>query len=172
MPSSSDAHAAKLTRLRDVAMTVSEPRNAGEIAESAELSPNTARKYLDQLVETGILETVDVGRETRYTPDRKRQYLDQLRESIETHSKDALANELDAIRDDIDDYRLTYDIETPDELRASVGDDGVDAADREQRLRDAEDWTYFERRATMLQEAITLYDSLDATGRDCPGVSA
>ncbi|WP_247729955.1 winged helix-turn-helix domain-containing protein [Halovivax limisalsi] len=171
MPSSSNDHAAKLTRLRDVAMTVRGPKNAREISEAADLSPNTARKYLDQLVEAGVLETIDAGRETRYAPDRKRQYLDQLRELIETYAKDDLANELDAIRGDVDDFRRTYDVETPDELRASVGADGVDAPDREQRIRDAEDWAYFEQRATMLQEAITLYDSLDAAGRDRPGVS-
>lgn len=172
MPSTADSHEAKLARLREVAMTVREPRNAGEIAEAAEMSPNTARKYLDQLVDAGVLETVSVGRETRYAPDRKRQYLDQLRDLIERHSKDELTSELAAIRDDIDDWRRTYDVDTPDELRASVGDDATDAADREQRLRDAEDWEYFAQRATVIQEAITLYDSLEAAGRDRPSESA
>lgn len=172
MSTSSDGHEAKLSRLRETAMTLREPRNAAEISDAAALAPNTARKYLDQLVEAGVLETVSVGRETRYAPDRRRQYLDQLRELTETQSKDALASELAAIRDDIDEWRQTYDVDTPDELRASVGDDSTDAADREQRLLDAEDWEYFEGRATLIQEALTLYDSLEAAGRDRPSLSA
>ena len=156
------SHEDKLTRLREAAMTVREPRNAGELADTVGVAPNTARKYLEQLVDAGLLETVTVGRETRYAPNRKRQYLDQLRELTEGFTKEELTAELAAIRDDVDAWKREYDVDSPDELRISLGEEELDASDRERRSLDAEDWEYFDRRATMLQQAIALYDSLEA----------
>jgi len=77
-------------RIRAVAMTVGEPKNAGEIAESAGVARNTAEKYLTQLVATNTLTTIQRGRETCYYPDPVTQYFDQIRELVETQGKDDL----------------------------------------------------------------------------------
>lgn len=150
-------HEAKLDRIREVAMTVSEPRTAGEIAESAEAARNTAEKYLRQLVEADKLTTVTHGPETRYRPDAVTQYLDRVRGFIEEFDKAELTAELSAIRDGVDG---------PDELRASVGDD-LPAEERRRRVRDAEDREYFRHQADCTRQAIRLYDSVEAarTGR-------
>ena len=57
-------HTEKVARIREVAMTVREPKNAGEIAEATGVARNTAEKYLIQLVEADKLETIQRGRET------------------------------------------------------------------------------------------------------------
>ena len=62
-------HTAKLARIREVAMTVREAKNAGEIADAAGVARNTAEKYLTQLVEADKLATIQRGRETCYYPD-------------------------------------------------------------------------------------------------------
>lgn len=155
-------HTEKLARIREVAMTVREPQNAGQIAESAGVARNTAEKYLLQLVEADKLETVQRGRETCYYPDPVTQYFDQIRDLIDEYTKDTLTAELGAIRDDINEWKDTYDVSTADELRATVGDD-VSAAERQQRRQDADDWDYFSHRATLIQQAILLYDVIQST---------
>ncbi len=155
-------HTAKIARIRAVAMTVREPKNAGEIADAAGVARNTAEKYLSQLVEADKLETVQRGRETCYYPDPVTQLFDQIRDLINEHQKDELTVELDAIRNDIDEWKKVYDVASADELRATVGDD-IPAGERRQRRHDAQDWEYFVPRATLIKQAIQLYDTIEAT---------
>lgn len=154
-----------LTRIREVAMTVQEPKNAGEIADSAGVARNTAEKYLSQLVEADKLETIQRGRETCYYPDPVTQYFDQIRDLVDAHQKDELTAELAAIRDDIDEWKDAYEVESPDELRATVGDE-ISATERRQRRHDAEDWEYYEQQATIIKQAIRLHDSIMTTRED------
>ncbi len=154
--------ATTIARIRAVAMTAREPKNAGEIADSAGVARNTAEKYLSQLVETNTLTTIQQGRETCYYPDPVTQYFDQIRDLVETHQKDDLTAELAAIRDDIEEWKESYEVDSPDELRASVGDE-ISAAERRQRQHDAEDWEYYEHQATLIKQAIQLYDTIEAT---------
>ena len=155
-------HSEKVARIREVAMTVREPKNAGKIANAAGVARNTAEKYLAQLVEADKLATIQRGRETCYYPDPVTQYLDQIRDLVDEHTKAELTAELGAIRDDIDAWKAAYDVESADELRAAVGDD-IPAAERHQRRHDAEDWEYYEHQAMLIKQAIHLYDSIEAT---------
>ena len=155
-------HTEKIARIREVAMTVPEPKNAGEIAAAAGVARNTAEKYLAQLVEVDTLETIQRGRETCYYPDPVTQYFDQIRALIDEYQKDELTAELAAIRDDIDAWKDAYDVTDADELRATVGDD-IPAAERRQRRHDAEDWEYYEHQATLIKQAIQLYDTIEST---------
>lgn len=154
-------HTAKVERIREVAMTVREPRNAGEIADAAGVARNTAEKYLEQLVKADKLATMQRGRETCYYPDPVTQYFDQIRDLVNDHQKDELTAELADIRDDIESWKETYDVTSSDELRATVGDE-IPAAERRQRRHDAEDWEYFEHQATLIKQAIQLYDTIEA----------
>lgn len=157
-------HADKLHRIREVAMTVSEPRNAGEIADAAGVSRNTAEKYLQQLVAARTLAVVERGRETCYRPDPVTQYLDQVRDLIKGHSKTELTAELAAMRDEIEWWADEYDVDSPDELRASLGDDDLSPSERERRVRDAEDWEYYRERIGVVQQALELYDPVESAG--------
>jgi transposase-like protein len=155
----SPSHNEKLKRIREVAMTVREPRNAQEIAESADVAPNTARKYLRQLVETNQLAAAERGRETVYYPDPTTQRFDQIRQLIEEHSKQELVNELDTIESEIKEWRIEYGVDSPDELRASIS--GEPEEERKSRLQDAEDWEYFEHQSEMIGHAVMLYDTVE-----------
>ncbi len=155
------AHATKLDRIREVAMTVGEPRNAGEIADAADVARNTAAKYLQQLVETDVLTTVERGRETCYYPDSVSQYFGQIRAFVEQYSKAELTAELDAIRADIEAWQTEYDVSSPADLRATVGDDRS-PEERRQRRRAAEDWEYYNHQAELIKQALQLYDGVEA----------
>lgn len=155
-------HTEKVDRIREVAMTVREPKNAREIADVAGVARNTAEKYLTHLVEADKLETVQRGRETCYYPDPVTQYFGQIRDLINEQQKDELTAELAAIRGDIDEWKEIYDVASADELRATVGDD-IPAAERRQRRHDATDWEYYEHQASLIKQAIQLYDTIEAT---------
>jgi len=155
-------HTEKVDRIREVSMTVREPKNAGEIADTAGVARNTAEKYLNRLVEADKLTTIQRGRETCYYPDPVTQYFDQIRDLIGDHQKDELTAELVAIRDDIDEWKDDYNVGSADELRATVGDD-IPAPERRQRRHDAEDWEYYEHQATLIKQAILLHDTIEAT---------
>lgn len=157
-------HTEKLDRIREVAMTAGEAKNAGEIAAAVGVSRNTASKYLSQLVEDDILITEKRGRETTYRPDPVTQYFRQLRELTADYSKEMLTDELVAIREDIERFESEYEVERADELRASVGD--VTSADeRAKRCRDADDWEYFEHQRKLIQQALRLYDGVEQSRR-------
>ena len=152
-------HEEKLRRIREVSMTVREPRNAQEIAESADVAPNTARKYLRQLVETNRLIAVERGRETLYHPDPTTQRFDQIRDLIEENTKKELVEEIDVIESQIETWKKEYDVGSPDELRASIS--GKPEDERLSRLHDAEDWEYFEHQSEMIGHAVMLYDAVE-----------
>lgn len=155
-------HTAKVERIREVAMTVREPKNAGEIAATAGVARNTAEKYLTQLVEADKLTTIQRGRETCYYPDPVTQYFDQIRDLVNNYQKDELTAELGAIRDDIDEWKDEYDVGSTDELRTTVGDD-IPVSERRQRRHDADDWEYYKHQATLIKQAIQLYDTIETT---------
>ncbi|MDZ7688748.1 MAG: hypothetical protein U5J64_08525 [Halobacteriales archaeon] len=156
MPTS---HEEKMRRIRDVAMTVREPRNAQKIADSAGVAPNTARKYLRQMVETNRLVAVERGRETLYYPDPTTQRFDQIRDLIEENTKQELVEELDAVESRIESWKEEYGVGSPDGLRASISEESED--ERKSRIRDAEDWEYFEHQSEMIGHAVMLYDAVE-----------
>ena len=168
----STSHEEKLRRIREVAMTVREPRNAQEIAESTGVAPNTARKYLRQLVETNRLVAIERGRETLYYPDPTTQRFDQIRDLIEKNTKKELVEEIDAIESQIEKWEQEYGVGSPDELRTSIS--GKPEEERRSRLRDAEDWEYFEHQSEMIGHAVMLYDAVekDATEYESPTADA
>ncbi|XGI82765.1 ArsR family transcriptional regulator [Halorutilales archaeon Cl-col2-1] len=156
-------HEDKFERIEEVAMTVREPRNAGEIAEMAGVARNTAEKYLQHIVELNKISEIQNGRETLYRPDPVTQYFDQVRELIEEYSKQELTDELVSIREDIDEWRDSYGVSSPDELRASIGDQDLSGEEARERRRLAEDWEYYRQRAEMIKHAVSMYTSVEKT---------
>ena len=155
-------------RVRAIALTLQQPRNAGWIANEAEVARATAKKYLEQFVDNGDLVTLEVGRETRYMPDPVTGYLREVRELIEEFDKDTLTSELAAINDEIDAWKDQYDVETAAVLRQSVGDSSIDSEERRKRIHVAEDWEYNQYQRELIQHALGLYDSIQ---RRSPGLS-
>ncbi|WP_440009002.1 DUF7342 family protein [Halomicrococcus sp. SG-WS-1] len=153
-------------RVQHVAVTRTTPRNAGWIAEEADVSRDTAVKYLTRLVEQGELTEVETEDGTCYKPDGVTQFLREVRELAETHSMDELTTELQAIGDEIDTWKSTYQVESLDDLRRSVGDDELSGDDRRERLEVVEEWEYNIEIREALQLAISLKSSLTTLGGD------
>jgi hypothetical protein len=153
-------------RVRHVALTRTEPRNAGWIATEADTSRDTAVKYLSRMVEQGDLETVERTEGTCYRPDPITGFLGQVRELAEGHSLDELTTELQAIGDEIDRWKREYDVDDLVELRGSVGDDGLSGEERRERLEVIEEWADNVEIREAIRLAISLKDSLTELGAD------
>lgn len=150
-------------RVRMVALAVSEPRTANWIATEADVAHDTARKYLEQLADDGKLTTDTTGQQTVYAPDPIEQYLTEMRELYETHSADELAASLEQIGAQIREWKSEYDVETPNELRASISD--VEPETASDRRRIAGEWERLEFRRGLVEDTLRLYDRFPGGGR-------
>jgi len=144
-------------RVRSVATTLSEPRTANWISAEAEVAHETARKYLDRLVADGKLETDEAGGETTYRPDPVGQYLAEMHRLYADHAADELADQLTEITDQLRRWQTEYGVETPNELRAAIGET-TDEATAEEHRRVATEWEQLRYRQSLVEDTLRLYD--------------
>jgi Mn-dependent DtxR family transcriptional regulator len=144
-------------RVEAVALTVDEPRTANWIATEAEVAHETATKYLTRLTDEGKLNAESHGQQTTYEPDPVGQYLTEMRELYEDHAPDELAASLEEMNEQIRAWKRAYDVDTPNELRASLGRADDLAAERERRQA-AREWDHLETRRRLVEDALRLYD--------------
>jgi len=147
-------------RVRSVAFALQQPRTAGQIAESAHVSEKTARDHLRRLVEMDVmLEETGEG-PTTYYPDPAYMRYREVRTLAREHDRDELTDIVATLKRDIEEWRDEFDVETPDELRASVADADVSEEAVYERQKIAEDWEYTEHRLGLIKDALDEYDRL------------
>ncbi|WP_226007457.1 DUF7342 family protein [Natrinema salinisoli] len=153
-------------RVRHVAVTRTTPRNAGWIAEEAGVSRDTAVKYLERMADQGELVVVETADGTCYKPDDVTQFLREVRTLAEEESVNDLTAELQAIGNEIDSWKSTYNVESLEELRQSIGSNDLSPDDRSERLDIIEEWEYNVQIREALQLAISLQSSLTKLDTD------
>lgn len=153
-------------RVRHVALTRTNPQNAGWIATEANVSRDTAVKYLSRMVDQGDLKAVETTEGTCYAPDPVTQLLRDVRELVEAHTLGELTRELNAISDEIDTWKDDYEVESLAALRHSIGRDDLTGEDRRERLECIEEWEYNLEYREAIQLAISLKSSLATLGTD------
>jgi len=144
-------------RVRAAARTLREPRTASWVAEETDVSVKTARKYLDQLVEDGVLQRAERSDRTLYRVDRLMARYREVAALQREHDREALTDALESMRARIADWRAEYDVETPGELRGTVADsDDPDEVD--ERREAASEWEHLESRIPLVRAALNEYD--------------
>jgi hypothetical protein len=143
-------------RVETIATTLADPRTANWVAEQANVTWDTAKKHLDDLADSGVLLVTGDG---KYVPDPTRAYFDHLRELILTNDKAELRGELEAIADRIEAWKVRYDVDSPEDLEATLADDlpAEEIRDRRQALRR---WENSLRSRDAIQRALQLYDDI------------
>lgn len=147
-------------RVRHVALTRTRPRNAGWIATEADVSRDTAVKYLKRMADRGELAVVETDDGTGYKPDPVTQLLDEVRHLAETATERELMAELDAIGDEIASWRETYGVESLTELRQSLGNEGLSTAERQERMQVADNWATDVETREAIQLALDFKDTI------------
>jgi hypothetical protein len=153
-------------RVRHVVLTQTEPQNAGWIATEADVSRDTAVKYLNRMVEHGDLEVTETADGTCYKPDAVTQFLQEVRRLAEEQTLEGLTKELNAIGEEIDGWKERFEVDSLTELRQSIGSEEVNAEDRRERLATIEEWEYNKEVRELIQFAISLKSSLSTLNTD------
>ena len=150
-------------RVRTAARTLREPRTATWVAKETEVSLKTAQKYLDQLVEDNVLRKLEQGDQTLYCIDQLMATYREVASLQREHDREDLTSTLESMRSQIIDWKQTYDVDTADELRASIAE--LDDKDEIGRRRDvANEWEHIADRLSVVRAALNEYDW--ATERD------
>lgn len=161
-----DAAHASMTRgerIRAAARTLRTPRTASWVADETDVSVKTAQKYLDQLVEDNVLRKIEQGDQTLYCIDQLMATYREVAALQREHSREELTSALESMRSKITDWKASYDVETPGELRASIAD--LDDPDEIAERREiAGEWEHLDDRIPVVRAALNEYDW--ATERD------
>lgn len=144
-------------RVRAAARTLRTPRTASWVADETEVSVKTAQKYLNQLVEDDVLRKLERDGQTLYCVDRLMATYREVATLQREHDREALTAALEDMRGKITAWKETYDVETPGELRASVGD-LEDPDEVETRREVASEWEHLADRIPVVQAALSEYD--------------
>jgi hypothetical protein len=144
-------------RIRAAARTLRTPRTASWIADETDVSVQTAQKYLDQLVADNVLRKMDRGGQSVYCVDQLVATYREVATLQREHDREELTDSLASMRRDIASWKRTYTVETPDELRASIGD--LDDPETIAERRDvASRWEHFNDRIPVIQAALNHYE--------------
>lgn len=148
-------------RVRMVARQLSEPRTVNWIASESDWSYEPTKRVLERLVDDGLVRRDDSGAHTTYLPDYRQQAMREamaLREEME--SVDALTDRLSEMNATIRDWTAEFDVESPNELRATIADEDL-TTDAESRRREvARTWAHLERRIQIVRFAIREWEFL------------
>lgn len=152
-------------RVRMVARQLSEPRTANWIASEAGWSHGPTKRVLERLVDDGILRRDDSGPHATYYPDYRRQALQEamrLRDSGRTVEE--LTDRLEAMTVRIRSWKDDFDVESPNELRATVAEQDLGPEAAKRRREVARNWDHLRRRRRIVGFAIREWDFLAPEG--------
>jgi len=149
-------------RVEAVALTLREPRSVNWIKEQAEVgSWETTKSQLVYLTDAGQLTTVEIDGDTRYKIDPMRAYLDHIQELVVENTKDELRDELEAVASEIATWKREYDIDSLQDLEASLGEELPPEEVRDRR-KVITYWEENKHHRQLLTNALGLYDDLSA----------
>jgi DNA-binding Lrp family transcriptional regulator len=151
-------------RVRMVARQLSEPRTVNWIASEAGWSHEPTKRVLERLVDDGILRRDERGTHTTYFPDYRRQAMQEamrLRDS--GHTVDDLTDRLAEMKAQIRDWENEFGVESPNQLRGTLADPSLDAAEEDRRREIAREWEHLQRRIRIVGFAIREWDFLRPT---------
>lgn len=158
-------------RVRMVARQLSEPRTVNWIASEADWSHEPTKRVLERLVDDGVLLRNDEGPHATYRPDYRQQAMREatlLRDDAD--SVEELTDRLGNMKSKIRGWQEEFEVESPNQLRATVAQTDLDP-DEESRRRDiAREWEHLERRIEIVGFAVREWEFL-TPGTDPVGAS-
>ncbi len=162
MPSNADrdppeASMTRGERVRAAARTLQTPQTASWVADETDVSVKTAQKYLEQLVEDNVLRALETGDQRQYCVDQLMATYREIATLQREHDREELTAALESMREKIAAWKTSYDVETPGELRASLGC-VPDSTEQQRRREAAREWEHIADRIPVVQAALTEYE--------------
>lgn len=166
-----EEHTTGEDRVRMVARQLIEPRTANWIASEAEWSHEPTKRVLNRMADDGVLHRDDDGAHTTYYPDRRHQVLQEaMRLRDDAASVEELTETLADMKTRIREWEAEYGVDSPNELRATIADAGLDAEEETRRREVARDWEHLQRRIRIVRFAIREWDFLRPDGEPAVAV--
>ena len=103
-------------RVKEVLTETTRFSKASTIADRARVSEPTTRKYLNELAEEGVGVNKQDGRATLYKRNQGQVVDDRIEELRTTCSHQELVEGIQEMKQSIQEFRETYDVESPDDL--------------------------------------------------------
>ncbi|WP_182022583.1 DUF7342 family protein [Haloquadratum walsbyi] len=142
-------------RVRMVARQLTEPRTANWIASEADWFYEPTKRVPERLVDNGVIRRTDEGRHTTYRPDYRQQ---AMREAMalcdDADSVEQLTDRLSGIKTQIQEWKSTCDVSSPNELRATIADTDL-SSDKESE--------HLEGRLEIVRFAVREWDFLSSS---------
>lgn len=148
-------------RVRMVARQLSEPRTANWIASEAEWSHEPTKRVLERLVDDNVLRRDESDPHITYSPDYRQQAMQeamQLRDS--EHTVDELTTRLAEMKTQIRDWKDEFEVDSPNQLRATLATAELNREEEDRRRNIARDWEHLQRRIQLVGFAIREWDFL------------
>ena len=103
-------------RIKEVLTETTRFAKASTIADRARVSEPTTRKYLNELVEEGVGVSEQDGRTTLYKRNQGRVVDNRIEELRTTCSHQELIEGIQEMKQSVQGFRETYDVESPEDL--------------------------------------------------------
>ncbi|TKX44644.1 MULTISPECIES: hypothetical protein [unclassified Halorubrum] len=147
-------------RVRAIATTLTQPRSVDWVRDEAQVSSwQTAKDELEMLAGFGQVQIVDGDDGSpRYAPNYQQRYFTELTELINDHTREELREEIVTLQAQIDDWKTAFDVESRDELEATLTDDALSSDEIRERNRILRRWEHTEDNKRLLRHALELYD--------------
>lgn len=147
-------------RVRHVIAHTYSPLSADTVAEDARTSPKTARKHLNALANEGfVVTTTGEHGGTTYRRSPESLVVEQAADILEHVSTDELVTRIAEMRDQLNDYRAEYGVNSPEELAIEQTNQTLSEIDSGQSDIDAEtlqDWQTTRRNLAFANAALSI----------------
>lgn len=151
-------------RIISVAITTSKPRTVDWISDQAVVAEQTARDHLETFAELGVVASFTASGVTKYHADEAFVHYREVSRLVKQHQKEELSDRIEEIQELITEIEESYDVESPDGLRALAAQSGVDTEDIRDYKKTASEWETLRDRLAVLEDAIRRFEKFDSTG--------
>lgn len=149
----------RVTQTLDV---TTDPQSAGEIADRAEVSEPTARKYLTSLADVGRVQSIETSAGRTYKRSPRSIAMRRISAIHREHTREEISDRIQALEAEIADLQETYDVTDVDALVTERADPD--------RWSDVARWRQIEDDLDVARAALQLYDYDPDT--DAPAIRA
>lgn len=163
-------------RIRHVIAHTYSPVSADAVAEDALTSPKTARKHLNALNDEGFVVTA-TGEHggTTYRRSPESLVVEQAADILEHVSTDELVTRIGEMRDQLNEYRSEYGVDSPEELTVEQTNQTLTETASEQPEVDAEtiqDWKTLRRNLAFANAALSITNAKRFVDEDMRSIDA
>ncbi|MFC3958124.1 DUF7342 family protein [Halovivax cerinus] len=163
-------------RVKSVIRHTYTPTSAADIADGAQTSPKTARKHLTSLAEDGfVTTTAGAHGATLYRRSDESLITERANRLLAEQSAEELAERVTELRAQINEYRETYGVESPEELAVQLGRETLDDTGADTRTDGSvvTEWQTTRRNVAFANAAISIAEATEhITGDRSPSVPA